>query len=406
MGIAADLTQYLLTSVSAIISFKSVVFPVPGGPSTQKSVSNQFIYDNILNIKGKDILDKLFGTNLALFDVRGTKAPQHYNQIEIDACKKIVNLLVKTYGDDVRREIGIITPFKQQALKLSEEIPGVEIGTVHVFQGKEKKYILFSSVIDGMPDSKGLSRFIGGKGNLLNVAFSRAKEQFIYVGNLQAAKEARNYLTYAVTVIKQKGKIFSLFDVDAKEIDTSQDIIAVLSGRQQDGLADEIGVYLRETIPHNIIDLPRLHNEILNNLLRMATRSISIISPWIGGNVVTNDMLELIGEKLQNGVLVYITFGYRAKNCSLTDIDKLVKADVPWGKEGAAVAIRALKNLLGEQLKYEPPSHVKLLLVDDRYLFIGSLNWLYNSGKTDQKEISCLITDPDMIHYVKEKYLK
>ncbi|WP_447581637.1 phospholipase D-like domain-containing protein [Anaerotignum faecicola] len=56
--------------------------------------------------------------------------------------------------------------------------------------------------------------------------------------------------------------------------------------------------------------------------------------------------------------------------------------------------------------KYEPPSHVKLLLADDRFLFIGSLNWLFNGGKTKQKEISCLITNPNTIQYVKEEYLK
>jgi len=44
-------------------------------------------------------------------------------------------------------------------------------------------------------------------------------------------------------------------------------------------------------------------------------------------------------------------------------------------------------------------------MVDDRYLFIGSLNWLYNSGKTAQKEISCLITNSDTIQYVKERFL-
>lgn len=58
---------------------------------------------------------------------------------------------------------------------LRKSIPGVETGTVHVFQGAEKKYILFSCVIDTAENDSGLCNFIGGKCNLLNVAFSRQK---------------------------------------------------------------------------------------------------------------------------------------------------------------------------------------------------------------------------------------
>lgn len=65
------------------------------------------------------------------------------------------------------------------------------------------------------------------------------------------------------------------------------------------------------------------------------------------------------------------------------DIDELVKKDIPWRKEDTATVIRSLKELLGDMLQFSPPSHVKLLLIDDKYLFIGSLNWLFNSGKTD-----------------------
>lgn len=369
------------------------------------SFSNQNVYHNVLELIGSDDLDKLFDTNLAAFDIRGRKEIQHYNQAEIGACKEIVEQFIKKYGPEVKKDIGIITPFKRQSQELSKAIPEIEVGTTHVFQGAEKKYILFSSVIDDIHCSNGLSQFIGRKGNLLNVAFSRAKKQFIFVGNLQAAKESNNYLEKAVKAIRQNGKVFSLFDTDESN-PVDQDIIRVLVGAQKVADSTPIDSYLRETIPQGIIDLPKLHNEILNNLLHLSTKSVSIISPWIGGNVVTEDMLSEIEKKVQSGISIRVTFGYRAKNCSLTDIDQLVEKDIPWRQKDAAEAIRALYGLLGDSLKYAPPSHVKLLLVDDQYLFIGSLNWLYNSGKTDQKEISCLITNPDTISYVKERYLE
>lgn len=368
--------------------------------------SNQYVYRNVLKLKKENDLKKLFGTNLLAFDIRGFKEIQHYNQAEINACKEIVDVFVKTYGADIAKDIGIITPFRQQANRLKEAIPEVEVGTTHVFQGAEKKYILFSCVIDDTSRSDSLNRFVGGKGNLLNVAFSRAQKQFIYVGNLQAAKGANNYLKKAIEVIQQKGKVFSLFDTDAGEFTDDQDIIRVLAGMQKGNRTDVIGSYLQKTIPQGIITQPRLHNEILNKLLHMATQSIFVISPWIGSNVVTGDMLGKMTEMIQNGISIHIIFGYRAKNCSLADIDQLAEKDIPWRQKDSVKTIRALKDILGNSLKYDPPNHVKLLLVDDRYLFIGSLNWLYNSGKTDQKEISCLITNSDTIRYVKEKYLQ
>lgn len=371
--------------------------------------SNEYVYHKVLDLKGKDNHDeRLFGSNLIAFDIRGYKAAQHYNSAEIWACSEIVRLFVEMYGEEIKKEIGIITPFSKQAEKLRESIPGVETGTVHVFQGAEKKYILFSCVVDSTEESAGLYHFIGGKCNMLNVAFSRAKKQFIFVGNLLAAQSRKNYLNTAIEVIGRCGKIFSFYEMKPQ---TTQDllidekVVRILSGEQNLKTDDEIGQYLIKMIPHNIIDTPEKHNKILNNILSLAKHSVYIISPWIGRNVVTDGMIDVIRKKIMNGVSVQIIFGYKGSNCSLDDIDDLVKRDVPWNKEGSAEVIRRLLELLGDRLKYSPPSHIKLLMADDKYLFIGSLNWLYNGGKTEQKEISCLITNPDTISYVKERFL-
>ena len=370
--------------------------------------SNELVYEHVLELIGENDHNKLFGSNMVAFDIRGLKAAQHYNRAELQACKEIVQLFVEKYGEEVKQDIGIITPFSKQASMLKQEIRDVEIGTVHVFQGAEKKYILFSCVVDDAEETPGLYNFIGGKCNLLNVAFSRAKKQFIFIGNLQAAKRSRNYLKEAVRMIGTYGKIFSFFDteyVTMGDFFADETIIRVLSGKQMCCGSDQIGEYLNQKIPHNIIDTPQLHNEILNDILSMASSSIHIISPWIGRNVVTDDMLKTIRNKTKDGVKIHIIFGYKAVKCSLADIDDLVRRDISWGREAAAQAIRSLLEILGEDLEYLPPSHVKLLLADDRYLFIGSLNWLFNSGKTDQKEISCLVTNLDTIQYVKRRFL-
>lgn len=370
--------------------------------------SNELVYEHVLELIGENDHNKLFGSNLVAFDIRGLKAAQHYNRAEIQACKEIIQLFVEKYGEEVKQDIGIITPFSKQKTMLQMEIRDVESGTVHAFQGAEKKYIIFSCVVDDAEETLGLYNFIGGKCNLLNVAFSRAKKQFIFVGNLQAAKRSKNYLKEAVRIIRTYGKIFSFFDAECfntGDFLADETVMRVLSGKQTCFGADPIGKYLNQKIPHNIIDTPQLHNEILNKILSMASSSIHIISPWIGRNVVTDGMLRTIRTKTEKGVKIHVIFGYKAEKCSLADIDELVRQDIPWNKEAAAQAIRSLLEILGEDLQYLPPSHVKLLLADDRYLFIGSLNWLFNSGKTAQKEISCLVTNLDTIQYVKRRFL-
>ena len=110
--------------------------------------SNELVYEHVLEIIGEDNHNKLFGSNLVAFDIRGLKAAQHYNRAEIQACKEIIRLFVEKYGEEVKQDIGIITPFSKQASMLRKEIQDVERGTVHVFQGAEKKYILCSCVVD------------------------------------------------------------------------------------------------------------------------------------------------------------------------------------------------------------------------------------------------------------------
>lgn len=88
---------------------------------------------------------------------------------------------------DKRRVLGIITPFKSQSLLIKSrircELPQysdcIDVGTVHTFQGAERKVILFSSVY-GNEDG---CYFINKMPNLMNVAVSRAEDSFLVFGD-------------------------------------------------------------------------------------------------------------------------------------------------------------------------------------------------------------------------------
>lgn len=119
-----------------------------------------------------------------------------FNPGEVAACMDLLRgLLAEGYQPG---EIALLTPFRGQLQHLNlalrqARIPhlvgedgqgGLErvtTGTVHRFQGGERKVVIFSPVI-----AQGEPRFLNSRVNLLNVALSRAMERFLLVGSLAA----------------------------------------------------------------------------------------------------------------------------------------------------------------------------------------------------------------------------
>lgn len=100
---------------------------------------------------------------------------------------KIIDCYSKRRNIRAKELLGIITPFKSQSALIKaiikKEIPEYEqdiaVGTVHTFQGAERKIIIFSSVYG----NKDGCFFINKAPNLMNVAVSRAKDSFLLFGD-------------------------------------------------------------------------------------------------------------------------------------------------------------------------------------------------------------------------------
>ncbi|WP_264537939.1 DEAD/DEAH box helicase [Flavobacterium sp. N1736] len=130
-----------------------------------------------------------------------------YNQNEVNA---IVNWLItnKTaietkYGyngldEKIENIVGIITPFTGQKNILRNALKNAgfdvnlfKLGTVHALQGAERSIVLFSMVY-GKGDSGTMFFDRDNKPNMLNVAVSRAKDNFIVFANTEILdKEAK-----------------------------------------------------------------------------------------------------------------------------------------------------------------------------------------------------------------------
>lgn len=96
-------------------------------------------------------------------------------------------------------DIGVIVPFRSAVWDLRQVLrkdgfTDVEVGTVHTFQGREKKIIVFDTVMSGMVEQGQVRHFSvrpfdeAKSGlqvpRLLNVAFSRAKERVFLIADL------------------------------------------------------------------------------------------------------------------------------------------------------------------------------------------------------------------------------
>lgn len=116
--------------------------------------------------------------------LNNNKIVKHYQDREsTEASKENRKARIITLSEIV----GIITPFKGQKLMIKSALKkngidtsGLTIGTVHALQGAERPIILFSSVYG--KNNIGGGYFFDRGVNMLNVAVSRAKENFIVFG--------------------------------------------------------------------------------------------------------------------------------------------------------------------------------------------------------------------------------
>lgn len=123
-------------------------------------------------------------------DEREGSNPSWFNRIE---ASKVVDIIRKLNNDiDLDEgDIGVITPYRQQVLKLKKafeslDMPNVKVGSVEQFQGQERRIIIISTVRSTIKHNE-FDRVhnLGFLSNprRFNVAITRAKSLLIIVGN-------------------------------------------------------------------------------------------------------------------------------------------------------------------------------------------------------------------------------
>ena len=123
-------------------------------------------------------------------DEREGSNPSWFNRIEASKVVEIVKSLT-TSGILSQEDIGVITPYRQQVLKLKKafenlEIPDIKVGSVEQFQGQERKVIIISTVRSTVKHNEfDRTHCLGFLSNprRFNVAITRAIALLVIVGN-------------------------------------------------------------------------------------------------------------------------------------------------------------------------------------------------------------------------------
>lgn len=377
--------------------------------------SNKYVYDNRMIVPKEDEIKEFFESNVCFIDIRGIKASNHTNQSEAKAVAILVRKLLEFYKAE---DIAVIAPYRKQVDAIKEMLDNnsVKVGTVHSFQGKDKEVVIMSMTISSESDTRA-KRFIGSKPNMLNVAFTRSKQQLFIVGNYSVLENcaSTNYLFKAGAFVKNYGTLFSIYEADSfdkltdVQYNSFLELMNQLSPRENTKFEKIFRPYLNDV---NILE-DKYHYQLLLSLFENSETSVSVVCPWVTKSVIKDEFIENIKNFKAAKKDYNIVFGYKDSKDTLNsdkEIRSIIERDnqFAFGKnlELEMQQLLHLKEVMGESLIYRPPLHSKALIVDNEYLLIGSHNWLSKQGqkKGDREEMTVIIQDEGMIEYVLEKY--
>lgn len=125
--------------------------------------------------------------HLIYLNVKNTRLPEARN-----AYKEEAKEIVKIIKENKYKDIGIVTPFVNQAILINYylkkeciELDDVSAGTIHTLQGSERSVIIMSSALCPKTGKKTMD-WIKNNHELINVAVTRAKDTFIFAGDKAA----------------------------------------------------------------------------------------------------------------------------------------------------------------------------------------------------------------------------
>jgi len=282
------------------------------------------------------------------------------------ASRLAVKCLEEGEKNGLKVNVGIVTPYREQAKLISKMLEDVGVdptrvvaSTIHRFQGSEKDYIIFD-LVEGEPLKPGKlteGTFKNSEaGKLITVAISRAMGKFILVGNSEYIRNRfspNDAVPQLMEKIVQNGK-----NIDSREVERSF----------QDGYeSDE--AQKQNDLPFSMFDQKDFYDAFVKDLKEAKSR-IVIFSPFVSKKRVTG-LLSAFEEILRNNVPIYVVTrspehcgDYRNETVeSLRDLARIGVTVIPASKE------------LDADEKFQK-FHYKVAVIDNSVVYYGSLNIL------------------------------
>lgn len=304
----------------------------------------------------------------------GPKSRSRYNLYHIQILERVLHDLID--GNYIeQKDIGIITPYRSQASFIREvlielELKDVDLGTVHTFQGIEKKYVIFDLVeapgggkVGVLVNDKhekylGKSRPENEALRLLTVAFSRSREKLLIIShnrhmleNLPGNSVIRNIIA---DLINREATIDGTglvpYYVPADEYPD----VALFN--QQELLGKEAVFNQKSFYPHLIRDLENAAEEVI----------------FISGYMSTNRV-----ERLMPHFTRLLSRGVNIKMFTKPPREQMSR------EQELEQLHRRLKNI-GIEIYQHYGTHEKVVAIDGHILYAGSLNALsFNHGSSE-----------------------
>lgn len=155
-----------------------------------------FTISNVISYDGFMVQGMKNNGKTGWFDIGGTADNKYVNEQGEFLLQKIKSMIEQNPKIADKKEkdvIYVITPFSNVAYQLSQKLRKIHftryddfgkptnVGTVHTFQGKEASIVFF--VLGADQQSSGAARWAVTEPNMMNVAATRAKEEFYIIGD-------------------------------------------------------------------------------------------------------------------------------------------------------------------------------------------------------------------------------
>lgn len=299
-----------------------------------------------------------------------TTSFSRYNLVHALVVRNLVQQLHEAGNVQDGQALGVCTPYSAQAklirrlIEDENDLKGIVYpGTVHRYQGDEK-----TAIIIDIPESVGGSRFIGrflqgdhpsdDGAKLLNVAVSRAREHLVIVANLtylDGRLPSGALLRDMLFKMQAAGRI-----LDAREILT-------LRSADLRGLGRPVNIDV-ETQRTGLFGQKDFDTVFCADVAR-ATESIVLFSGFVTPERV-GSYGDLFRQRILDGVRIRCVTRPPQYNGSISP---------ERGKE----ALDALEGI-GAIVDCRKDIHQKIVIVDNRIVWFGSLNPLSHTAKTDE----------------------